>query len=174
MARDYKSRPTEKKQGNSVWPGIMIGLLVGLAAAAAIAIWVGRSNPFAARESGNDKPAAEHQAKNNKSGSQVVDPLAKADAPGETDKPRFDFYKILPGTDAAATDQGTKPADAPTPKSDEQYYLQAGAFPRLSPSCFLGSFSKKINPLHYIVKVRAFPLPSCFFLILLTECSRML
>lgn len=124
MARDYKSRPSEKKKGSSVWPGIMIGLLVGLLAAAAIAIWVGRSNPFAEREAGSDKPAAEH-GKTDKTNKQIVDPLAKATA--DADKPRFDFYKILPGKETAATDQGVK-QDQPA-KAEEQYFLQAGAFP---------------------------------------------
>ena len=127
MARDYKSRPTEKKKkGSSVWSGIMIGLLVGLIAAAAIAFWVGRSNPFAEREASSDKPAAEH-GKTDKTNKQIVDPLAKVTAPSDTDKPRFDFYKILPGKEAAVTDQGVKP-DQPA-KAEEQYFLQAGAFP---------------------------------------------
>lgn len=129
MARDYKSRPAEKKKkGSSVWPGILIGLLVGLAAAAAIAVWVGRSNPFAPREPANDnKPVPEHEAKSKKPSNQVIDPLAKATTPDDTEKPRFDFYKILPGNETAATDQDAKPAQ--TAKAEDQYYLQAGAFP---------------------------------------------
>lgn len=127
MARDYKSRPSEKKKDGSIWSGIMIGLVVGLAVAAAVAFWVGRSNPFAERASGSDKAPLGHQSKSDKQGNQVIDPLAKATTSTETDKPRFDFYKILPGNDNPVADQGSKPA-APV-KADEQYYLQAGAFP---------------------------------------------
>lgn len=128
MARDYKSRSSERKKGGrSVWPGILIGILVGLAAAVAIAMWLGRNNPFSPREQAEEhKSAAEPEAKSSKSGKQIVDPLANATAP-DTDKPRFDFYKILPGNDTGVANQQAK--QAPTPKADELYYLQAGAFP---------------------------------------------
>ncbi|ARU30418.1 hypothetical protein CAP31_01140 [Sulfuriferula sp. AH1] len=125
MARDYKSRPSEKKKsGRSIWPGILIGVLVGLAVAVAVAVWLGRNNPFSSRE---QAPEHESATKSSKSGKQIVDPLANATAPDGTDKPRFDFYKILPGNETGVANQQTKQAQ--TPKADELYYLQAGAFP---------------------------------------------
>lgn len=129
MARDYKSRSTERKKGGrSVWPGILIGVLVGLAVAVAVAVWLGRNNPFSPREhAAEEKSAAESGTKSSKSGKQIVDPLANATAPDGTDKPRFDFYKILPGNETGVANQQTR--QAPTPKADEMYYLQAGAFP---------------------------------------------
>lgn len=127
MARDYKSRPAEKKKSSSIWPGIIIGLLVGLAAAAAVAVWVGRSNPFVDREHATDNASAKQPPHSGKSSNRIIDPLANAEAPTTPDKPRFDFYKILPGNETAGSDQDTKHAQAP--KVIEQYYLQAGAFP---------------------------------------------
>lgn len=127
MARDYKSRPAEKKKSRSIWPGIIIGLLVGLAIAAAVAVWVGRSNPFVDREHAENDTTAKHPAPSAKSSNRIVDPLANAEAPATSDKPRFDFYKILPGNETAGPDQATKHTQ--TPQVIEQYYLQAGAFP---------------------------------------------
>lgn len=116
MARDYKSRPGEQKKGGSLFSGILIGLLIGLAIAIAIALWVDKSNPFTARE----KPAAMESK-----GKTATNPPA-ANTPAE-EKPRFDFYKILPGNEAAMTDQDLH--RNPTPPAGESYYLQAGAFP---------------------------------------------
>jgi cell division protein FtsN len=41
-------------------------------------------------------------------------------------KPRFDFYKILPGTEEAVTDKELKRASPAAPK--EVYFLQVAAF----------------------------------------------
>jgi len=62
--------------------GVFLGLVLGLGLAAGVAYYVTKAN----------SPYAAQAAKD------VRDPgkLAKADA-GATDKPRFDFYKILPG-----------------------------------------------------------------------------
>jgi len=116
MARDYKSRPSEQKKGGSLFSGILIGLVFGLAIAIVVAIWVNKSNPFTTREqpavtATKDKPATHAPATN---------------APTE-EKPRFDFYKILPGNEAAMSDQDLH--KNPTPPAGESYYLQAGAFP---------------------------------------------
>jgi len=116
MARDYKSRPGEQKKSGSLFSGILIGLLIGLAIAIAIALWVDKSNPFTTRE----KPAASEVK-----GKTAENPPAAA-SPAE-EKPRFDFYKILPGNEAAMTDQDLH--RNPTPPAGESYYLQAGAFP---------------------------------------------
>jgi len=116
MARDYKSRPSEQKKGGSLLSGILIGLLIGLAIAIAIALWVDKSNPFTTRE----KPAA-----TGSTGKTATNPPAPNSSAEE--KPRFDFYKILPGNEATMTDQDLH--RNPTPPAGESYYLQAGAFP---------------------------------------------
>ena len=124
MANNYQSRSSEPKKGISIWPGIMIGLLIGLAGAAAIAVWVGHSNPFAERAASLNSQTNNITRSNQPTGP-VVDPLEKA-MPA-TNPPRFDFYKILPGNGTPATNEQAKPA--PVARADEQYYLQAGAFP---------------------------------------------
>ncbi len=129
MARDYKSRSNERKSsdrrsgGSSVWSGIFIGLAVGLIAAVAVAYWVGRSNPFDAREKSAETKAVDDKAHAKKATDQVVDPLAKATS--TPDKPEFDFYKILPSKDNPAPNADTAKTSTP----DVLYFVQAGAFP---------------------------------------------
>jgi cell division protein FtsN len=117
--------------------GIFVGLILGLGIAAAIAFYLGRSGfssplpvPGAARDAGR---------------------AGKTDVtatPAASDKPRFDFYKILPGAEeprAGAERKGgdkamERPADKSVPntvakaapqgavKPADRMWLQAGAF----------------------------------------------
>jgi cell division protein FtsN len=139
--------------------GIIIGLLLGIIIALAVALWLNRlSNPFVEKGKsieplpriGAAQPppppeaakAAEKAAEKAKSA-----PEKPAEAPkkaaAKSDRPRFEFYQILPG-DKEVTDKeikaaktAPKPADAPKPGSSpsspkafsgELYWLQAGAF----------------------------------------------
>lgn len=121
MARNYKTRPVERKKVGSLFSGIMIGVIVGLAVAAGVALWVDRSNPFKTRDTTSVTPPSSKSAK--------PAPVAPNAAPPATDseKPRFDFYKILPGNETPMTEQDLH--QRPTPAAGEQYFLQAGAFP---------------------------------------------
>jgi cell division protein FtsN len=115
--------------------GIFVGLILGLAIAAAIAFYLGRSGfssplpvPGAARDSGRPN---------------------KTDVtPAASDKPRFDFYKILPGAeeprmgaerkgadkameraaDKSVPDTVAKAAPPSAVKPADRMWLQAGAF----------------------------------------------
>lgn len=161
MARDAQAAPPRggidvaPKAGrpgrrgiNPLFAGIIIGLLLGVGLALGLAIWLNRANtPFVEKE-------------------RPVDALptipARPSAPAvaaktETDKPRFDFYQILPGekgTDKAsdkpdkpekaakAEPHNEKPVTPPAvpaksepagkleikPASSEVFMLQAGAF----------------------------------------------
>jgi cell division protein FtsN len=132
MSRDYKpsSRPpAKKKSGNPMLIGIIIGLFIGLAVSLGVALVVTRGpNPFSER----DKPADAQEAK--ASGGSKADsaPTALDDGLTKTpNKPRFDFYNILPGKEEPVTDQEFKQA-AQKPAADqgkENYYLQVGSFP---------------------------------------------
>jgi cell division protein FtsN len=117
--------------------GIFVGLILGLAIAAAVAFYLGRSglsSPLTPLGAGKDT------ARVNKS-----DMPATAAAP---DKPRFDFYKILPGAeeprlgvDRKAVDKATERAGDRAPQETiakagpgnavrpaDRMWLQAGAF----------------------------------------------
>ena len=121
MARNTRTRPVERKKAGSLFSGIMIGVIVGLAVAAGVALWVDRSNPFKTRDTTSATPPSSKSAK--------PAPVAPNAAPPATDseKPRFDFYKILPGNETPMTEQDLH--QRPTPAAGEQYFLQAGAFP---------------------------------------------
>jgi cell division septation protein DedD len=103
--------------------GILIGVLLGIGLALAVAIWLNvRGSPFSEREVPAELPALK-----------VPPPVAPAQAPPAVAKPadaaedeagngqRFDFYEILPGTEATAVAR-------PRINLPVALYLQAGAF----------------------------------------------
>lgn len=120
------------RQGGGTILGLFIGLVVGVVIAAGVVWYLNKAPlPFVDR---SDKATAE------KGGETKADPAKQAAAaplplpgkPGDKvqEKPRFEFYKILPGTDAAVPQAATKPAAtpaAPAPAADA-LFLQAGAF----------------------------------------------
>lgn len=172
MAKDYakeNSKPVRSGTGpaHPMLMGIIIGLLLGIIIALAVALWLNRlSNPFVEKGKGVEPlprigatqpppppeaaKAAEKAAEKAKAvpDKTAADPKdvkdAKKDAK-KSDRPRFEFYQILPG-DKEVTDKDIKaakaappkaPAEAPKPGSSPQtpkafsgelYWLQAGAF----------------------------------------------
>lgn len=137
------------QKGNTV-SGVLIGLLIGIIIAAAIALYINFGpKPFTSpKEDTNTKPAQSAPAGNvapidlpGKPGDRPVAPKPASSAPaatatpqpaasastpaaGDQEKNKFDFYKILPGGDAASTPVPNKPAEAPSNKVS----LQAGAY----------------------------------------------
>lgn len=126
MSRDYKPRSANGSGGGgggragALFLGIFIGLILGLVIALAVAWYVNKMpNPFVP----SGKPADNGAAR--------LEPQKPAvpsdDKQAKTDKPRFDFYKILPGKEEPATEQEVKQA-AQKPAAQETFFLQAGAF----------------------------------------------
>jgi len=121
--------------------GIFIGLVLGLSIAAAVAFFLGRS--------GLTTPLPAPGANKDATKSGKGDLAAPTAAP---DKPRFDFYKILPGSDESKAGPERRPADKvperaadkapdstrsvaaaappapPAPPASDRFWLQAGAF----------------------------------------------
>jgi len=97
--------------------GIFIGIVVGLGMAATVAYWLMKNNPALpmpslsrdAREAPQDAAAK----------------VAKADA----DKPRFDFYKILPGIEEPKVDPARRATAAGDRALVEQARERAAAKP---------------------------------------------
>ena len=122
MPRDYK-KPEKRTGGRkgSMLLGIMIGLVLGLAIALGVAWYINKMpNPFTAKA-----PPPAPKAEAPKTTPPAVEPAAQAPA----GKPRFDFYKILPGSEEPVTDQQLKDAQKKsTGAAKEAFYLQAGAF----------------------------------------------
>jgi len=118
MSKDYKRpEPKPRSGGSSLLVGILIGLVLGLGIALGVAWYINKMpSPFL-RSAPPAKPEPPKPAKGD-------DKAAKA-----TDtKPRFDFYKILPGVEETATDQQLRDAQKKSAAAKEAFFLQAGAF----------------------------------------------
>jgi len=125
VSRDYKGserKSAPRGSGGSLFIGILIGLVLGLGIALGVAWYINKMpSPFQQKapvaKTETVKPAA-------------IEPHKATDKNGKSAeaKPRFDFYKILPGVEETATDQQLREAHAAKSKSRESFYLQAGAF----------------------------------------------
>ena len=106
--------------------GMAAGLVLGLAIALGVAFYLNRTPiPFVASK-GKDTP------KDAKAPTIAGMPQGSA-ATGAAEKPKFDFYKILPGTEEAVSEKDLK-ARAASSKGGQQdaskdvYFIQAGSF----------------------------------------------
>lgn len=123
MSKDYKPTRTapRTKSGGGLLLGLFIGFLLGLGLAAAIAIYFFKTPvPFLSKVKPPEKTAP-------------ATPGLPADSgKAEATKPRFDFYRILPGQEENVTEQQLKQAAQAAAKtgaaSKDMYFLQAGAF----------------------------------------------
>lgn len=136
MTRDYKPPSRNKKapasgSGSSLLVGILIGLLLGLAIALGVAIYLNKiPGAFMSRSKSNETPAkAEKPDSTAKSdtATKAADPAVKSQQKAE-EKPRFDFYNILPGTDDAGKSKAGPQGQERPAENPETFYLQVGAF----------------------------------------------
>jgi cell division protein FtsN len=124
MTKDYKRMERRSGSrgggGHTLLVGVLIGLVLGLCIALGVAWYINKvPSPFLARTapaSTANPPVAP--------GARPEDKVARVPEA----KPRFDFYKILPGTEEPATDQQLKEAQKAPAPSKEAFFLQAGAF----------------------------------------------
>ncbi len=150
----------KKKRMNPLFVGIIIGLLLGVGLAVGLAIWINRANnPFIEKSRPVDAlPTI--SAKSPLSVPTPTGPTMSSPTKTEPEKPRFEFYQILPGEKGERGGKGdksdkaervvkpesvasAKPSEAKTPsKSDakvepkssaaEILHLQVGAFQNAS------------------------------------------
>ena len=128
------------KSGGGFLLGVFIGLAVGLIVAIGVAFYINKTpvpfvtkaKPPAARDAGDGSkaPAVAGLPPPGSPASQASTPAAKA-----SEKPRFDFYKILPGGEEPVSDKELKDrlkaAKVQPDKAEaanEIYFLQAGSF----------------------------------------------
>lgn len=106
--------------------GLFLGLLAGLAIALAVALWLTKTPlPF----TGRAKPAPrEEPAK-----PPAIAGMPQADV--KADKPKYDFYRILPGAEEPVTERELKEAGragkgeaAKAEAARAIYFIQAGSF----------------------------------------------
>lgn len=149
MASNYRSAPAAKpSRWGPMMTGIAVGVLLGVLLALGFALWLNRNaTPFVEKSKGVDalppKTADKFDATQPGGVPQAArDPGAKSKG---DEKPRFEFYQILPGEKDAKGKPAAKaetkspppsvasaaPSDASAPAKDarkEVYMLQAGAF----------------------------------------------
>jgi cell division protein FtsN len=133
MSRDYKNSGSAASggRGSPMWAGILIGLLVGLCIALGVALYINKgANPFLQKQKAAEK-SAEKSTEPQKEfpaaeTSKPSPPVGEKHAKNGEVKPRFDFYKILPGTEEAVTDKEFKRTSPAVTK--EVYFLQVAAF----------------------------------------------
>ncbi|MGA8863815.1 MAG: SPOR domain-containing protein [Gallionella sp.] len=126
MKRENGNKPAgQRKGGNSLWVGILAGMVIGVALAAAVAWFLRKSpSPFVNRE----QPALAIP--------DSTKPATPAQQPAVTneDSQRFQFYKILTDKQKAPTVAPAVPADQGKPVKPQTtpfqpQILQAGSFP---------------------------------------------
>jgi cell division protein FtsN len=135
MAREIKSPPMsdmggpraapKKKRMNPLFIGIIIGLLMGVGLAVGLAVWINRANnPFIEKSRPVDAlPTI--SIKSALSSPAPTTPPTSQPSKTESDKPRFEFYQILPGEKGGKGDKGDKaekslkPESAPSVKPTE-------------------------------------------------------
>ncbi len=162
MAKDYKDAPAprgaDSRLSHPLLLGVIIGLLLGIVISLAVALWLNRlSNPFVEKGKAADSPSKMSPVQPPPAeAARAAEQAARKGAPPPTDKPvvksqerpRFEFYNILPG-EKVVPDKAAKPAreeppaeakaapaapkpgsspSSPKPHSGETYCLQAGAF----------------------------------------------
>jgi cell division protein FtsN len=128
----------------SLLVGLLSGLVIGLAIAFVVAWYVNKMpNPFTQKQNGNAAGRSE-LSKGESTRTEPSKPEPRAEtkiepkptekpdakvAKVEEGKPRFDFYKILPGSEETLSDQDLKRSQqkSASPAKDV-YFLQAGAF----------------------------------------------
>ena len=139
-----KTAGSRRKSGGGMLIGLFVGLVLGVLVAAGV-VWYIHKTPMPFNNKVQAPPPAQT------AGGQTQAPIPLPGKPGDPvpaqgDKPRFDFYKILPGSaDAMPDPKGaeTKPADAKSKPEKEKekdkpaekdaalkepVYLQTGSF----------------------------------------------
>jgi cell division protein FtsN len=138
MPRPRNTPATRKRSEGGFLLGMFVGVVIGLAVSLAIAFYLNKTPvPFMARNTAA-KPADKASPGNDKGQAQT--PIAGL--PSTTpvpalpaDKPKFDFYKILPGQEEPVTEkelrERQRQARAPGGQqvaSKDVYFIQAGSF----------------------------------------------
>jgi len=140
MARPRYMTATRKSSEGSFVLGIFVGLLVGIAVSVAVAFYLNRTPvPFSVSKPKDEKAAPAGKAPAiaglPQSGG-ASSPTAVAAPTGAAEKPKFDFYKILPGAEETVSEkelrEKLRAAKSQPPGQQEAskdvYFIQAGSF----------------------------------------------
>ena len=130
MIRSTAPAPRRRSEGGFLL-GIFVGVVIGLAVALGIAFYLNKTPiPFLAAKSNTavEKPPA------GKGGASIAGlPQGSSASPQAPDKPKFDFYKILPGSEETVTEKEFRERTRAAAKGQQEaskdvYFIQAGSF----------------------------------------------
>lgn len=117
-----------RKQGGGTILGMFIGLVVGVVVAAGV-VWYLNKTPLPFQAKGQKPPAEKAgEAKAEPGKPAAPEPLPGKPGDKAAEKPRFEFYKILPGSQEPVPQAEPKPAVAAPKPAGEALFLQAGSF----------------------------------------------
>ena len=132
MATTRSMTPPRKRSEGNFLAGIGVGVLVGLAVSLGIAFYLNRTPiPFMTA-----KPKQEEK-KDSKAKPPAIAGLPQNSATpamSTPEKPKFDFYRILPGSEEPVTEKEIRERQRASAKGGQQdaakdvYFIQAGSF----------------------------------------------
>ena len=127
-----------KGSGGGFLVGMFVGLLVGLAIALGIALYLNKTPiPFMSRspaaEAPGKPPALAGMPQSGTTPATAPVPAPKKPAGKAAEKPRFDFYKILPGGEEPVSERELRERlrasrGGQQEASKDVYFIQAGSF----------------------------------------------
>ena len=123
-----------KREGGNFLAGMGVGVLLGLAVSLGIAFYLNRTPiPFMTA-----KPKQEDKKGADKKGPPIAGlPQSGGAGPAQSaalEKPKFDFYRILPGSEEPVTEKEIRARERQNAKAGQQeaakdvYFIQAGSF----------------------------------------------
>jgi len=125
-----RTRPpaTRKSSSGGFLLGVFVGVLVGLAVALGVAFYLNKT-PIPFISAGKPKGTEKEPVAADKGGA----PISGLPQASVSEKPTFDFYKILPGTEEPVTDKELKDRAKASAKGQQDaakdvYFIQAGSF----------------------------------------------
>ena len=130
MTRPRYMTATRKSSEGSFVLGIFVGLLIGLAISLAVAFYLNRTPvPFMTSKPKDEKAPPAGKAP-------PIAGLPSSAAASGSEKPKFDFYKILPGAEETVSEKELRDrlraAKSQPPGQQEAskdvYFIQAGSF----------------------------------------------
>jgi cell division protein FtsN len=124
--------PGRKREGGNFLAGIGVGVLIGLAVSLGIAFYLNRTPiPFMTAK---PKHAEKNGAAAKPPAIAGLPQTSATPAPGTPEKPKFDFYRILPGSEEPVTEREirerlrAKGGGGQQEAAKDVYFIQAGSF----------------------------------------------
>jgi cell division protein FtsN len=134
MAKPRNVPATRKRSAGGFMLGMFVGVLVGLAVSLAIAFYLNKTPiPFVnAKQKQSEKDATSGKPPAIAGLPHGSASLPQGSAPAPADKPKFDFYKILPGQEEPVSEkelrERMKTARSQQDVAKDVYFIQAGSF----------------------------------------------